>query len=110
MSTEEKKVGTEQLKSSKAFIDYSQIIDDTCEYLEDYNPTMKGEKLILFHDMIPNVDINIDVNIDSLFTELFMRARKLNTSLIFISQSSFRVPKYLRCKGTNYVIKKTPTK
>ena len=71
---------------------------------------MKGEKLILFHDMIPNVDINIDVNIDSLFTELFMRARKLNTSLIFISQSSFRVPKYLRCKGTNYVIKKTPTK
>ena len=51
------------------------------------------------------MDTNIDINIDSLFTELLI-GRKLNTSLIFISQSSFRVPKYLRRKGTNYIIKK----
>ena len=33
------KVGIENLKNPKAFIDYSQTIDDVYENLEDYNPT-----------------------------------------------------------------------
>ena len=36
------KVGTKNLKNPKAFIDYSQTIDDVYENLEDYNPTKKG--------------------------------------------------------------------
>ena len=35
------KVGIENLKNPKAFIDYSQTIDDVYENLEDYNPTKK---------------------------------------------------------------------
>ena len=35
------KVGIENLKIPKAFIDYSKAIDNVCENLEDYNPTKK---------------------------------------------------------------------
>ena len=37
------KLGIKSLKNPKAFIDYSQTIDDAHENLEDYNPTKKGE-------------------------------------------------------------------
>ena len=38
------KVGIKKLKNPKAFIDYSQAIDDVYEDLEDYNPTKKYNK------------------------------------------------------------------
>ena len=41
----------QELKNSKAFIDYSQAIDDIYENLEDYNPKKKTKMLILFDDM-----------------------------------------------------------
>ena len=44
---EEKRVGIEILKNPKGFIDYSQTIEDVCEYLEDYNPTKKRRVLIV---------------------------------------------------------------
>ena len=37
------KVGIENLKNPKTFIDYSQIVDDVYENVEDYNPAKKGE-------------------------------------------------------------------
>ena len=46
------KVGIEQLKNPKAFIDYSQTINDVYENLEDYNPAKKRKVLIVFDDMI----------------------------------------------------------
>ena len=49
---EREKSGIENLKNPKAFIDYSQTIDDVYENLEDYNPTKKRRVLILFDDMI----------------------------------------------------------
>ena len=44
------KEGIETLKNSKAFIEYSQTIDDVYENLEDYNPTKKRKVLIVFDD------------------------------------------------------------
>ena len=46
------KIGAENLKNPKAFIDYSQIIDDIYENLEDYNPAKKRRVLIVFDDRI----------------------------------------------------------
>ena len=52
------KVGIKILKNPKAFIDYSQTIDDVYENLEDYNPTKKQRVLIVFHDIIADMEYN----------------------------------------------------
>ena len=50
------KAGIKKLKNQKAFIDYSQTIDDVYESLEDYNPTKKRRVLIVFDDMIADME------------------------------------------------------
>ena len=52
------KVGIKNLKNPKAFIDYSQKIDDVYENLEDYNPTKKRRVLKVFGDMISDAESN----------------------------------------------------
>ena len=52
------KVGIENFKYPKSFIDYSQTIDDVYEDLEDYNPTKKRRVLIVFDDMIADMKSN----------------------------------------------------
>ena len=41
---------------------------------------------------------------------MFLRGRKLNISLVFISQSYFTVPKTIRLNATHYFIMKIPNK
>ena len=52
------KVVIKALKNPKAFIDYSQTIYDICENVEDYNPTKKMRVLIVFDDMIAEMESN----------------------------------------------------
>ena len=52
------KVGVENLKNPKAFIDCSQTIDGVYESLEDYNPTKKRRVLIVFDNMIADMESN----------------------------------------------------
>ena len=52
------KVGIEKLKNPKAFIDYSQTVDDVYETLEDYNRTKKMRVLIFFGYMIGDMESN----------------------------------------------------
>ena len=52
------KVGIKTQKNPKAFIDYSQAIDYVYENLEDYNPTKKRRVLIVFDDMIADMESN----------------------------------------------------
>ena len=42
--------------------------------------------------------------------ELFIRGRKLNSSLVFITQSYFKVPKGVRLNSTHFFIFKIPNK
>ena len=65
------KLGIKILKNPKAFIDYSQTIDDVYENLVDYNPTKKRIVLIVFDDMIADMESNKKLN--SIATELFLR-------------------------------------
>ena len=91
-----------------AFIDYSQTIDDVYENLKDYNQTKKRRVLIVFDDMI--ADMESKKKLSSVVTELFLRGRKLNILLVFISDSYFKVPKTIRPNATHYCIIKIPNK
>ena len=55
-------------------------------------------------DMIGNKKLN------SIVTELFIRSRKLNISLAFITQSHSKIPKVVRLNTTHFFIIKIPNK
>ena len=80
---EEKKQGSENEKNPKTFIHYSQTIANVYDNLEDYNPTKKKKVLIVFDDMVANIEAN--KKLSSIITELFLRGRKLHILLVFIS-------------------------
>ena len=48
--------------------------------------------------------------LNSIVTELFIRGRKLNISLVFITQSYFKVPKDVRLNTSHFFIAKIPNK
>ena len=100
--------GSEKLKNPKALIDYSQTIDDIYENLKDYNPTKKRGVLIVFDDMIGDMESN--KKLSPIVTKLFLRGRELNISLVSISQSYFKVSKTIRLNATRYFIMKIPKK
>ena len=62
----------------------------------------------MFDDII--ADMESSKKLSPIVTELFLRGRKLNISLIFISQSYFKVPKTIRLNATHYSIMKIPNK
>ena len=55
---EKEKVGIKKLKYSKAFIDYLQTVDDAHQNLENYNLRKKKRVLIVFDDMITDIEVN----------------------------------------------------
>ena len=81
---------------------------DVHNNINDYNPDKENEILIVFDDMIADMINNKKLN--SIVTELFIRRRKLNISLIFITQSYFKVPKDVRLNTTHFFIMKIPNK
>ena len=113
----------DEYNDPKAFIEYSNVMQDACndpkafneyssdmqdEYNTEYSNDMKDvykdadEKLkilIVFDDMIADIINNKKLN--SIVTELFIRGRKLNISLVFITQSYFKVPKDVRLNTTH---------
>ena len=78
---------------SKDFIEFSDDTDDTYKNIEQYNPNKKRKILIVFDDVIADILSNKKLN--PVVTELFIRGRKLNISLVCITQSYFAVPKIL---------------
>ena len=83
-------------------------IDNVYENLEDYNPTKKRRVLIVFDDYVTGMECN--KKLSPVIIELFLRGRKLNISLVFKSQSYFKVPKTIRVNATHYFIMKIPNK
>ena len=61
-----------------------------------------------FNDMI--ADIMSNKKFQAIIKELFIRCRKLNISLVFITQSYFSVPKDVRLNSTHYLIMKISSK
>ena len=81
---------------------------DVYKNIEDYNPAKKRKILIVFDDMTADMINNKKIN--PVQTELFIRRRKLNISIIFITQLYYKVPKYVRLNSTHFLIMKIPNK
>ena len=64
----------------KAFIEYSNDMDDIYKNIEEYNPNKKQKILIVFDDSIADMLSNKKIN--PIVNELFNREKKLNTSWI----------------------------
>ena len=102
------KVGLDHFKDPRAFIEYSNDMQDVYKNIEDYNPGKKRKILIVLDDMIADRINNKKLN--PVVTELFLRGRKLNISIVFITQSYFKVPKDVRLNSTHLFIRKIPNK
>ena len=101
-------VGINHLNDPKAFIEYSNDMRDVYKNINYYNPDKENKILIVFDDMIADMINNKKLN--SIVTELFIRGRKCNISLVFITQSHFKVPKNVRLNTTHFSIAKIPKK
>ena len=55
-------------------------------------------------------DVLSNEKLNSKVTELFIRGRKLNVYLVFITQSYFKVPKGVRLNTQHFFIMKIPNK
>ena len=79
---------------------------DVYKNINDYNVDKDRKILILFDNMIADIIKNKKLN--PIFTELFIRGRKLNISLVFITQSYFKAPKDVRLNTIHFFIAKNP--
>ena len=101
-------VGINHLDHSKAFIEYSSDMHDVYKNIDNYNLNKENKILIVFDYIIADMINNKKLN--SIVTELFIRGRKLNISLIFITESYLKVPKEVRNNSTHFFIMKIPNK
>ena len=91
------KIGLDHFSDPKAFMEYSNDMQDDYKNIEDYNPNKKRKVLIAFDDMIADMINN----------------KKLNpvvTEFVFMTQSYFQVPKDVRLNSTHFFIMKIPNK
>ena len=79
-------------------------MDDVYENIDDCNLKRKRKVLIVFDDMI--ADIVTNKRFQAIIKESFIRCRKLDIYLVFITQSYFSVPKEVRLNSTYYLIMK----
>ena len=96
--------GTKNLRDPNAFIECSNTMDDVYGNIDDYNLNRQRKSLIVFDDMIAGIMPN--KKFQAIIKKLFIRCRKLNISLVFITQSYFSVPKDVRLNSTHYLIVK----
>ena len=102
------KVGIDHFNNLKVFIEYSNDMHDVYKDINEYNIDKVRKILIVFDDMIADKINNKKLN--STVTELFIRGRKLNISLVFITQSYSKVPKDVRLNTTSFLSQKFQTK
>ena len=96
------KVVLKRFNDPKAFIEYSNHICDVYKNIDEYNVDKDRKILIVLDDMITDIIKNKKLNL--IVTELFIRGRKLNISLAFITQSYFKVPKDFRLNTNHFFI------
>ena len=83
-------LGLDHFNNPKTFTEYSNDMRDIYKNIEDYNLGKERKILIVFDDMIADMINNKKLN--PIVTELFIRGRKHNISIVFITQS------YLKCQ------------
>ena len=86
-------------------MDYLNSMQNVYKNINKYNPGKKRQVLIGFDDIIADMINNKKLN--PIVTELFITGRKLNVSIVFITQSYFKVPKDVRLNSTHFFILRT---
>ena len=76
-------VGIDLFNDPKAFIEYSNDMRNVYKNTDEYDPDKENKILIVFDDMVADMIYNKKLN--SRVTELFIRRRKLNISIVFIT-------------------------
>ena len=84
---------------AKVFIECSNDLCDVCKNIDEYNLDKDNKYFIVFDDMITDM-------INNKKLKLFIRGRKLNIYLFFITQSYFKVPKDFRLNTTHFLLQK----
>ena len=100
--------GLKNLNDPKTFIKYSNDMDDVFDNTNNYNKNRDKKVSIFFDNMI--ADIMRSEKFKAIVIELFIRCRKLNISIVFITQSYFRTPKDARLNSTHYILMKIGSK
>ena len=100
--------GIKNLSDPKAFIEYSNDMNDALDDINNYNKNRDKKVLTVFDDMIADTEYN--KNFKRIIKELFYRARKINVSIVFITQSYFRALKDVRLNSTHYILMKIVNK
>ena len=100
-------VGIKNLNDPYAFMEYSDM-NDVLENINNNNKNRDKKVLIIFDDMI--ADIMRSEKFKATVKELFIRCRKLNISIVFITESYFRTPKDARLNSTHYILMKISNK
>ena len=100
--------GIKNLNDPHAFIEHSNDMNDVLDDINNYNKNRDKKVLIIFDDMI--ADIMRSEKFKAIVKELFIRCRKLNISIVFITQSYFRTPKDARLNSIHYILMKIGNK
>ena len=100
--------GIKNLNDPHAFIEYSNDMNDVLDNINNYNKNRDKKVLIIFDDMI--ADIMRSEKFKAIVKEIFIRCRKLNISIVFITQSYFRTPKDAILNSTHYILMKIGNK
>ena len=101
--------GIKNLNDPHAFIEYSSDMNVVLEDINNYNKKRDKKVLIIFDDMIADI-MRSEKKAKTIVKELFIRCRKLNISIVFITQSYFRTPKDARLNSTRYILMKMGNK
>ena len=96
------KAGINFNNDPNVFIEHSNSTNDILSNIEDYNKKRRRKVLIIFDDMISHV--MSDKKAQQILKDLFIRCRKLNIPLCFLTQSYFLVPKDVRLNCTHYIL------
>ena len=104
----DEKVGLDHFNDPKAFMEYLNDMLDVYRNIEDNYLDKKRKVLKVFDYMIADMINNKKLN--SIVTELFITGRKLYFSIVFITQSYFKVTKNVRLNSIHFFIIKIPNK
>ena len=108
LTNKREQAGIKNVNDPHAFIEYSNDMNDVLEDINNYNKKRDKKVLIIFDDMI--ADIMRSEKFKAIVKELFIRCRKLNISIVFITQSYFRTTKDARLNSTHYKLMKIGNK
>ena len=89
----DEKVGLKHYNDSKPFIEFSNDMQDVYKNIEEYNFGKKGKVLIVFDDMIADMINNKRIN--PIVTDLFVRGKKLNNSILLLHNHTLKYQRML---------------